>query len=108
MVFPNCGPLPQTSQTRAITLKSFQARCRSSNFTGKQRISPTHVGADAFIRPSRAEPTQGPLTSLRRLAHHRLRAMAAAPRVDRNLAQTLRTLLGGRIGWRRILRSEEH
>jgi hypothetical protein len=28
MVFPNCGPLPQTSQTRAITRESFQAGCR--------------------------------------------------------------------------------
>src|ERR1700682_5362013 len=42
MVFPNCGPLPQISQTRAITLKSFQACCRSLDFTGIRRISPRH------------------------------------------------------------------
>src|ERR1700676_3329023 len=42
MVFPNCGPLPQISQTRAITLKSFQAYCRSLDFTGIRRISPRH------------------------------------------------------------------
>src|SRR5208282_1945900 len=29
MVLPNCGPLPQISQTRAITLESFQACCRN-------------------------------------------------------------------------------
>src|ERR1700676_3417859 len=40
MVFPNCGPLPQISQTRAITLESFQACCRSLDFTGIRRISP--------------------------------------------------------------------
>src|SRR4029077_13042793 len=40
MVFPNCGPLPQISQTRAITLKSFQACCQNFNFTGIRRISP--------------------------------------------------------------------
>ena len=32
------------------------------------------------------------------LTHHRLRAMAAAVGVDRNLAETFRALFGGRIG----------
>src|SRR3984893_7780530 len=40
MVFPNCGPFPQISQTRAITLESFQACCRNLDFTGIRRISP--------------------------------------------------------------------
>src|SRR6266849_9123778 len=40
MVFPNCGPLPQISQTRAITLESFQACCRNLDFTGMSPISP--------------------------------------------------------------------
>src|SRR6266851_2745184 len=52
MVFPNCGPLPQISQTRAITLKSFQACCRNLNFTGIRRISPKEQprGSDSATR----------------------------------------------------------
>src|SRR5713101_4182422 len=48
MVFPNCGPLPQISQTRAITLKSFQACCRSLDFTGIREISPRRRGEATY------------------------------------------------------------
>src|SRR5216684_7418165 len=129
MVFPNCGPLPQISQTRAITLESFQACCRNLDFTGMSPISPkqnrtvstgnlfaTRAGgvcvatsvpslrdSTLFLLPSRhlraglsnvalrgwssgvfpflavlgvaTQTLAGRL--LRRLAHHRLRTMAA-------------------------------
>src|SRR5216683_9717 len=156
MVFPNCGPLPQISQTRAITLESFQACCRNLDFTGIRQISPKQTGQfakllttkftkekpetnllilrvlggsgfcglprepqcprlriraplppvetwlvlsqtrqAASLRGNQSPPATGGL--LRRLAHHRLRTMAAPAGIDRNLAQAFRTLPGGRI-----------
>src|SRR6266849_9311803 len=56
MVFPNCGPLPQISQTRAITLESFQACCRNLDFTGIRQISPKQTGQ--FAKPLTTKVTK--------------------------------------------------
>jgi hypothetical protein len=41
IVFPNCGPLPQTSQTRAITLDFLPGLLPKHDFTGISGIPPT-------------------------------------------------------------------
>src|SRR5260370_30313912 len=56
IVFPNCGPLPQISQTRAITLESFQACCRRPHFTGIRQISPKQTGQ--FAKPLTTKVTK--------------------------------------------------
>jgi len=104
MVLPNCGPLPQTSHTRAITLGSFQADTGAfAETTILQEFGGFRQGRKRKRARDRSAGSLVALAECKRcelggLPHYRLRAVRTAAGVDGNLTQAFRALLGGRIG----------
>src|SRR5580700_7568670 len=75
---------------KAVLAPALEALSTPARLQGNNK---TKLGGTAYRHVTRVHVR----SALRRASHHRLRAVHAPPRINRNLAQTLRALLGGGI-----------